>query len=106
MLWCGVGSVGLVEILYFNVLFPSHRLMTAPPPNTLGGQAPLRMYFFLRLSFVILLPFGARFLPAVGAISSVFSLMVVGGATMTGKAGLLPWKRIYRKATAVASAAG
>ena len=45
-------------------------------------------------------------LEAEGGVSFVFFLTGDGGTTKTGKAGLLPWKRLYRKATAVASAAG
>ena len=29
-----------------------------------------------------------------GGVSFVFFLSVIGGTTMTGKAGLLPWKKV------------
>ena len=67
------------------------------------GQGHPRMYYFLRLSFVSSSFFGAQsFVGDEAGVSFVFFLTVVGGATMTGKAGLQPWKRLYIKATAVA----
>ena len=35
--------------------------------------------------------------PFLGCDFFCFSLLVVGGPTMTGKAGLVPWKRLYIK---------
>ena len=51
-------------------------------------------------------PQGLRQSPLSPNLRAANSCLCVRGATLTGKTGLLPWKRLYRKATAVVKPAG